>query len=103
MVLIMASLGTNYLILFGLSSLLAFVFPFWKDGVLKKLCVQPLVKSILPFLLVILPIGALYAVAGALNIEVNVALPCFAGAAILSFILNRVGMPPQLRGVLLLV
>lgn len=99
----MASLGTNYLILFGLSSLLAFVFPFFKDGVLKKLSVQPLVKSILPFLLVILPIGALYAVAGALNIEVNVALPCFGVAAILSFILSRVGMPPQLRGVLLLV
>lgn len=99
----MAHVSSSILILFGVISLFAFAFPFVKDGVLKQLNPKGIAGALLPFILVLLPFAALFGLAAVMGIPINQTLPSFAGAAVLSFLLNRIGLPAQLRGVLLLV
>lgn len=99
----MANLSTNILILFGISAALAFFFPLVRDGVLKGLSLKGLGPALLPFAFIIVPFAALFGLGAFLQLPVSTTLPCFAGAAILSFLLARTGMPSSLRGVLLLV
>ncbi|HEY9793478.1 MAG TPA: hypothetical protein V6D22_23970 [Candidatus Obscuribacterales bacterium] len=97
----MVNPGSSILVLFALAAALAFFFPLFKDGVYKQLSVKALSTAAAPFALVILPFAALFAFAGFLGAEVSVTLPCFVGTALLFFVLSRIGLSPQLRGVAL--
>ena len=98
----MANLSHNILILFGISAALAFFFPFVRDGVLKQLSAQGLGKSTIAFVVAMLPFAAMFGLASYLQMNVAVSGPAFAGAAILAFVLSRVGLPAVYRGIVLL-
>jgi hypothetical protein len=98
----MGNLSQSILILFGVSAAFAFIFPLVRDGVLKQLSGQGLVKSIIPFVIAMLPFAAVFGFASYLQINVAVTGSAFAGAALLTFLLARIGLPPALRGILLL-
>src|SRR5690242_4496750 len=96
-----SQLGSSILILFGICAALAFLFPFFRDGVRKQLSLKPLLASWRPFALVVGVFAALFGVAGLLAAPIAVTLPCFLGAALLAFVVAKTGMPPLLRGVIL--
>lgn len=99
----MANLNTSILILFGVCAALAFFFPLFRDGVAKQISAKGLVSGIVPFLLAMLPFAAMFGLAAFLQMNVAVTGPTFAVAALLGFLVGRVGLPSPLRGVLLLV
>ncbi len=99
----MANLSPNILILFAISAALAFFFPLVRDGVIKQLSLKPLLAVLVPIAIVLIPFAGLFGLAALLGLSVNVSVPCFFCAALLTFIVNRIGLSGQLRGVLLLV
>lgn len=98
----MANLNQSVLILFGISAALALLFPLWRDGVYKQLTVKPLMQSALSMILTLLPFGALFGLAAYLGMDVSMA-PYFVGSFLLTWLVNRVGLSPQLRGCVLLI
>lgn len=98
----MANLSQQILILFGICAAAAFFFPFVRDGVLKQLSGSELIKSLVPFLIAMLPFGAMFGLAAYLQMNVAVSGPAFIGAALLAFLLSRVGLPATYRGIALL-
>jgi hypothetical protein len=98
----MANLSSNVVILFATAAAFAFFFPLWKDAEYKRLSFQPLTAALIPIGLVLLPFAALFGLGAALGMTVNVTLPCFLGAGLLTFLVNRIGLSGLLRGVLLL-
>jgi hypothetical protein len=90
------------LILFAVAALVAFAFPFFKDGTYKQLTFVPDMARLKSFAVVLLPFLALMAAAQSFKIEAGSTLRYFAGAAMLPFIFARLKLPPRLSGVLLL-
>jgi hypothetical protein len=100
--LIMVAMPSGVLILFALSSLMAFLLPFIKDRFYKQLSLAGLVKSLPAFLLTAAPMCALYAIGWHFKVDAAASFPYFIGALTLAFVLSRTGLPAQLRGILIL-
>jgi hypothetical protein len=98
----MISLMPDIQILFGVAAALAFFFPLLKDGVYKQLSVKALAQTFPRYFMVLVPFCAMFGFAAFLGAPVNLTLPSFAGSALLAFVLMKTGLPPFLRGVLLL-
>lgn len=97
----MASPNSSILILYGICAVVAFVFLFVRDKVHAQLSIKPLASSIVPLLAVLVPFAALFGFAGFLGATISMTLPAFAVAAVLFFVLARVGLPTILRGIIL--
>lgn len=98
----MVAMPSGVLILFALSSLMAFLLPFIKDGYYKQLSFAGVLKSLPAFLLTAAPMCALYAIGWHFKVDVAASFPYFIGALTLAFILSRTGLPASLRGILIL-
>ncbi len=90
------------LIFYILVSVVAFLFRFIKDGSYKQLSLKPLLGGLGLFAAVVAPFIGLLFVAQHFALEAGGTIAYFAGAAGLSFLLGRVGLPSYLRGILLL-
>lgn len=97
----MVTIHPGVLIFFVISCLISFAVPFLKDGVLKQLTHKAILASLVPFIVMTLPFAALFGLAVYLSVPVVDTLPCFLGAATLTFLLSKCGLPPRLVGVLL--
>lgn len=89
------------LILYIVTSVAGFLLRFIKDGVFKQLSLKPLIGNLGLFALVFLPFLGLLFTAQQFQVAVG-AMPYFAGAACLSYLLGGLGLPSYLRGLLLL-
>lgn len=98
----MVAMPSGVLILFAISSFFAFLLPFIKDGFYKQLSPAGLVKALPAFLLTAAPVCALYAIGWHFQVDAAASFPYFLGALALAFVLSRVGLPGQLRGILML-
>ncbi len=98
----MVAMPSGVLILFAISSLLAFLLPFIKDGFYKQLSFAGLLKALPAFLLTAAPMCALYAIGWHFKVDAAASFPYFIGAMTLAFVLSRIGLPAQLRGILIL-
>jgi hypothetical protein len=90
------------LYIFIISSVLGFSLRFFRDGVIKQLSLKPLLSGSGLFLMIFLPFLGLLFLAQQFHVVANTAVPFFAGAAILSYVLAGLGLPSYLRGILLL-
>src|SRR5579883_87886 len=97
----MVHLSFSILMLLSLASLLAFFFPFFKDKVYRQIHIKSLVSDCKLFILSILPLAGILALAQLGDTPAAVSLPCYLVPACLYFLLSRVRLPPLLTGVLL--
>lgn len=97
-----STLSTGVLVLFAFASVVALAVPFvtQKAGQQMSLrCEWPAVRC---FAALLFPVLALFGLGQFLNIEAAQDLRYLAIAAVVPFLLARVSMPPQLRGIFLL-
>lgn len=98
----MKSAQTAVLALFSLTAFIAFVFPLLKDGVYKQLTLKPDMGAVKRFAFVIIPFACLLGVSQALKLTPDLALRQVLLAAVVPFLICRLGLPARLAGILLL-
>jgi hypothetical protein len=99
----MVTLSTSILWLFAIACLVSLIVPFLRDKVVGKLTYKEIVPSLPHFLFVLIPMSAIFGIASQFGVNVANTLPHFLGAATAIFLLSRIGLPPQLSGILLLI
>jgi hypothetical protein len=98
----MASLSPNILILLVVSCLASLVVPLFKDKVWKQVCAKNIIPAAMRFGVVLVPFGVMFGIIAQLGADLSSVYPAFFGAALLAFLLSRLNLPAQLRGILLL-
>lgn len=98
----MSVLKSELLVIFGILTASVFLWRFSRDKVMAQLSGAGLVPSLKVLLAMVIPIAGLMWVGSMAGLELALAAPYFAVAAVVPYILSSIGLPPFLRSLLLL-
>ncbi len=97
----MVALSRELIVLFSVLTTAVFLWRFIRDKNMTAISFAKLVPSGKILLAVVVPVVAVLLSANAAGIDLMIAAPFFAGAAFLAFFLSQIGLPPFLRGLVL--